>query len=210
MARAIFLGDAWTSSASCTTSIGGLGAGLEIVNGSRVLDINPRNVYVSLAGGIGMIQFTSSARPVDTFYLGYTNSSSIGSWRIRAAASIPELTTNTLLDTGTILMWPEMGLEDQPFRHAFYQHPTPVSPAAIQLDFADPNATPDTILRIGRFVADLAFVPSVNFSVAAGYGRGYEDTSTVTEMMDGTFSIDVGPMRQFFQYTFQHMRVNDR
>lgn len=210
MAKAFWLGDAWTSLASVTASTGGLGPGLDIVNGSKVLDINPRNNYISLAGGIGMIQFTGPAVPVNTFYLGYTNASSVGVWRIRAAASIPELTSNPLLDTSTISIWPETGLDSQPFKHGIYQHPSLISPAAIQLDFTDANATPDTFLRIGRFVVDQAFTPSRNFSHAAGYGTGFVDTSEVTEMMDGTFQIDVLPRRQRAQYGFQQQTHTDR
>lgn len=211
MSRILFIGDAWSSFATCTDAnvVSGFGAGTAVPNGQALTDINPKIHYQTLNNGTGFVEFTSPSRLIDTIWLGFGNPSATGSYEIRAAVTQGEIFSSPLINTGSLSIWPESGLEDRAFVHAIYRHPTPVAVGALRIDFDDAAAM-DSTLRIGRMMVDLAFEPQVNFSHAAGYGTGWIDNSVITTMMDGTISIDVRERRGVAQYTPIHMPQSDR
>lgn len=184
MARIMFVTDAWSVRSSVASESGGVGA-----NASNMLDINPAYVWETDGAGVGQFTLTGPTGPADTFVLAYCSfTSAVGVWRVVAAANEAALDTTPLIDTGTIPLWPNPGLEGLEHIHAVYHHASVETIGAVRIFVNDPNATFGSF-TIGHFMASQAFTPTVNFSHAAGYGFGYRDTSEIQRTPSGRVTI---------------------
>ncbi len=163
---------------------------------AALLTPDPKEVWTDIASGTVVtidIDFGAIV-PVDTVFLGFTNSAVGSVWSISggvASSSAVEL------KAGGALRVPDSAGQSPAVTHGFWTG-APTSVRFLRISATQAGGAPP--LRIGVVMAGTAFVPQ--FNKEWGSGRRPIDLSSVTPLPSGGFAIVEGARKRGYTWTF--------
>lgn len=173
----------------------------------NILDIRPdRGVLSSIASQLLQVTLEGPSLPIDSFCAIYTTTSGTHTWRVEAATVTANLGTSNLIDSGTVTFWPHSGLDQYPYRHAFYRNSTSQTCGAVRITI---SGLPQ--FYVGHIKVGLGFQPDVNFSLD-DFALGWEDPSKITSVpgiASGPARILAYPRRQVMTLNCHYQTYTD-
>lgn len=200
MGNILFIPDSWSSNASVNSSITSGSAPVQ-----NMLDINPTRIVLSSVGSEQLtVVLTGPADLMDSFCILYTTTLANHVWQVEAAASLGDIGSSNLIDSGSMSVWPHAGLNVFQYRHAFWRAPTPQTCSAVRITI---SGLPQ--FSVGHVKVGLGFQPTENFSFSNGFAFGWTDPSRIERPIAGPPQITPVPRRQSMQFDMHYQTLVD-
>lgn len=161
---------------------------------ANLLTPSPREAFAAAAAGAATITIDlGSAKPVDTFLLGFTNATAADTVAIQAGGGLPQVFAGNFAHS----------YRRAPLRHAVARLAAPV-----QTRFVRFTATTAVPLVAGVVAAGLSIVPASGYEW--GSGRPIYDTGRAERLLGGGFGIQPGAVAGGVQWSMIALTDEER